>query len=390
MTSMRILSTVLAYALVLGLFPVEPLLARDSFVETFDGNGPYESPRGLRKGLDNPGWGFGGDGVIRDGGYAFLVAPNRDGMEVERVFRVLSDDCSFVERIEIRDAFLGITQENPFPTTVSRFALWHLIEEGPLSVLVHEPNVNPSDWELIVAAGISQFVEKVPSGTHIALEISFDKESSQATFGYDNNIDDELPAMTFGPFSAPGGSQQTFFEALAGGHGVVSGILDHWTYTSACDLQDADFNTNGTLDADDIDLLSQVVRLGTNDADYDLNMDQVVDELDRTRWVETLKRTYFGDANLDGEFNSLDLVTVFQSAQYEDGISENSGWCSGDWNGDAEFTSRDLVVAFTGGRYEQGPRRSVDAVPEPSITGLMSLVGVGWMLIRRKRRPFAS
>jgi hypothetical protein len=137
--------------------------------------------------------------------------------------------------------------------------------------------------------------------------------------------------------------------------------------------------------------LSQVVRLETNDRAYDLNMDQVVDELDRARWVEILKRTYFGDANLDGEFNSLDLMTVFQLSQYEDTALENSGWSSGDWNGDAEFTSRDLVVAFTGGGYEQGPRRSVHPVPEPSFTGLISIVGVGWMLIRcSSRRRFAQ
>jgi hypothetical protein len=153
-------------------------VANDSFVETFNGSGPYESPRGVRKGLDNPGWGFVGDGVIRDGGYAFLIAPNRDGFEVERVHRALSHDCSFVERIEIRDAFLGVTQEFHYPTTASSFLLGHTLSSFPegnlLNVLIHEADTNLSDWELITAAGMSQFIAKVPSGTHIGLEMSFD------------------------------------------------------------------------------------------------------------------------------------------------------------------------------------------------------------------------
>ena len=58
-----------------------------------------------------------------------------------------------------------------------------------------------------------------------------------------------------------------------------------------------------------------------------------------------------GDANLDGLFNSSDLVVAFQQAQYEDQIPNNSGWASGDWNCDGDFTTSDLVVAFQSGSY---------------------------------------
>jgi hypothetical protein len=48
-----------------------------------------------------------------------------------------------------------------------------------------------------------------------------------------------------------------------------------------CDEPNGDFNGNGVLDAEDIDLLSNVVRLGTHDPLYDLTADGLVDEVDR-------------------------------------------------------------------------------------------------------------
>jgi hypothetical protein len=58
-----------------------------------------------------------------------------------------------------------------------------------------------------------------------------------------------------------------------------------------------------------------------------------------------------GDANLDGRFNSSDLVQVFAAGQYEDALAGNSTWSTGDWNGDGEFTTSDLVLAFQVGQY---------------------------------------
>jgi hypothetical protein len=59
-----------------------------------------------------------------------------------------------------------------------------------------------------------------------------------------------------------------------------------------------------------------------------------------------------GDANLDGVFNSNDLVVVFQEGQYEDDVPGNSSWSQGDWDGDREFSTSDLVAAFQAGRYQ--------------------------------------
>jgi hypothetical protein len=145
-----------------------------------------------------------------------------------------------------------------------------------------------------------------------------------------------------------------------------------------------DLNSNGRLDADDIDLLSHAIREQQQDSEYDLNSDGRVDWQDHRFWVENLKRTYDGDANLDGVFNSSDLVAVFGAGQYEDGRDGNSTWVTGDWNGDGDFTSSDLVLAFQEGGYEQGARASVVSVPEPAS---LALLVCGLMATTMRGRP---
>jgi hypothetical protein len=214
------------------------------------------------------------------------------------------------------------------------------------------------------------------------MEFRYDEELSEATFGFDLDYRDEVPILRYGPFpyKAENSDQITRFSARADVPGEMSGVLDNWSLSYDCEASLGDFNNSGVLDVEDIDLLSSAVRLGTNEPAYDLNADQLVDDLDRTVWVETLRKTYFGDSNLDGEFNTADLVQVFQAGLYEDAIDGNAGWASGDWNGDADFNSRDLVLAFQSGGYEAGPRPA--AVPEPSAS-LLLLIGVAMAVCRR-------
>ena len=98
-----------------------------------------------------------------------------------------------------------------------------------------------------------------------------------------------------------------------------------------------DFNGDGLLTAIDINMLSAEVRSETHDLAFDLNQDSFVTSADRTVWVEQLQHTYFGDGNLDGEFNTGDLVDVLMAGQYEDGIAGNSLWETGDWNGNGRL-----------------------------------------------------
>jgi hypothetical protein len=140
-----------------------------------------------------------------------------------------------------------------------------------------------------------------------------------------------------------------------------------------------DFDGDGRLTAADIDALCAAVRSGNNELRFDVNGDGSVNQNDHTAWVKTLRRTWIGDANLDGEFNSGDFVSVFQMGEYEDATAGNSTWSEGDWNCDGDFSSSDFVAAFQDGGYEKGPLN----VPEPSI---LIHWWLGLFLCRLKRR----
>ena len=108
-----------------------------------------------------------------------------------------------------------------------------------------------------------------------------------------------------------------------------------------------------------------------------------LNDSDLEEFVREYAGTYYGDANLDGRFDSQDFVQAFQFAEYEDRVPGNSTWRSGDWNLDSEFDTRDLVLAFQDGGYEKGPRVGA-AVPEPN-TVFGVLLGVCALAIWRNR-----
>ena len=146
--------------------------------------------------------------------------------------------------------------------------------------------------------------------------------------------------------------------------------------------ESGDFDQNGLLNGADLTLLEAA---NDEDLNFDLNADGVVDFDDRATWVASLKGTWFGDSNLDGEFNTTDLVTVFVVGEYEDDIAMNSHWEEGDWNGDAEFDSQDIILAFQAGGFEKGKRDTeVIAVPEPTTLLLIVMGALGCLMGRRR------
>jgi hypothetical protein len=143
-----------------------------------------------------------------------------------------------------------------------------------------------------------------------------------------------------------------------------------------------DFDNNGLLDAADIDALTFQSASAAPDLAYDLNADNQVDVNDVNVWVKDLFQSWIGDANLDGQFNSTDLVNVLASGTYEADVT--SAWTSGDFNGDGRTNSGDLVAALADGGYEAGPRAQAAAVPEPS--GMAWLLAMLALSIARLRR----
>ena len=131
----------------------------------------------------------------------------------------------------------------------------------------------------------------------------------------------------------------------------------------------------GLFDIDTIDSLAARIRATPPDPTADLNGSGNVNWDDLEYLVHEKMNLWFGDANLDGAFNTTDLVSVFTVGEFHDDLAGNSTWASGDWDGDGDFTGRDLDVAIADGAYES--RSFAAPVPEPTTASLTSLAVSG-------------
>ncbi len=188
-----------------------------------------------------------------------------------------------------------------------------------------------------------------------------------------------------GPFpldlSATASVAQSHLQLGVMNQGVLTGRLDHWSLERLPDIRD-DINDDGIVDTADADLMTLIISRQGADATADLSHDGKVDATDLATWIHDYRHSFLGDVNLDGQFNSQDMIKVFQAGEYEDMIEVNSRWSRGDWNADNEFTSSDLMIAFQDGGYEQGPR----PVPVPEPARLLWCGGFVALRLRRRSR----
>ena len=145
-------------------------------------------------------------------------------------------------------------------------------------------------------------------------------------------------------------------------------------------LAPGDFDGDGDVDADDIDILCD--NLG--DAAFDLDGDGDSDEDDMTYLIENLVEltdgvrvgTQRGDFNLDGLINGTDLALMGLAFGQPD-----QGYADGNANCDVFVNGTDLAILAANYGYVAPPAA---AVPEPMTLSLLAAGGLA--LLRRRAK----
>lgn len=135
-----------------------------------------------------------------------------------------------------------------------------------------------------------------------------------------------------------------------------------------------DFDTDQNLSTADIDLLFNELEASEPRAWFDVNGDGVVNEEDPNFWVTSLIGTHFGDADLNGEVDFSDFLTLSSS------FGRDGGWAEGDFDGTGDVAFPDFLVLSSNFGSSGAP---INSVPEPSSTTAFLLAGISLVCVRR-------
>lgn len=152
------------------------------------------------------------------------------------------------------------------------------------------------------------------------------------------------------------------------GNGGAGGLIAGLTFDSLDSPPvDIDFDDNGAINVEDIDLLVGGIASGANDPLLDLNGDGSVSEGDLTQWLSEAAEVnigpgisyLLGDANLDGVVDATDLNSV--------GINwlGSALWSGGDFTADGVVNAPDLNWVGINWQSSILPAPAAP-VPEPS------------------------
>ncbi len=295
--------------------------------------------------------------------------------DLDGVLRLGRNDtaCCAGKRIYWDDVVMGTTWEDVVQVDVPRLTLQ--VSDGGSASLV---NNSGTDFDLKYYEILSESGALDVDGWS-GLGGDWTKNNSNTSQLVESNFAGVTPladgqSLDLGkPFTA--GGTQDLVARVATAEGLFNLAIVEYGAGIA-----GDYNNNGELDAEDLDLQAVEIAGGQNPPAFDLTGDGLVNEDDRVFWLHDLKSTWVGDADLDGFFDSADFVAVFVEGKYETG--EAAAWAEGDWNADLVFDSGDFVAAFIDGGYEIGAfPGAVQAVPEPSaivlsLLGLFTLAGL--------------
>ena len=229
------------------------------------------------------------------------------------------------------------------------------------------------------------FTAEIDAGRPVMFLVDSDGNGGTDHFvpilGYDDRGGGDLWYACYTTWSESESIAWKQYRPMASGSSWGVGYL---TYVELS-ARDGDCNTDGAIDAADVDLLCD--NYGTGDpAVFDFDGDGDVDEDDMIFHVETFlefdtdgdgivdgQGTFRGDFNLDGQVNGTDLSTM------NSGFGASAGFAGGNANGDAIVDGTDLsILAGVFGNV------ATAVVPEPASAALLLTAAVA--LLGRRRR----
>lgn len=281
-------------------------------------------------------------------------------------------------------------------TGATDFAKWG----GALSFDTHTDaqGLNPRNWHFdhttLPSSGQNDFfsVALHELGHVLGLGTSKSWDTYLATDGSGNNIFEGPASMDiFGnPVPLESGSDPSHWRNSgispepAMDPTITNGTRKVFTNLDIAGLQDVgwdirssgDLDSNGIVDAADIDTLAAAIRNNETQLLFDLDANAQVNQDDLTHLITVILGTLPGDANLDLEVDNTDYGLMLNR------LNQNSGWQSGDFNGDGITNLLDYSILATN-LSRNATTLTAAPTPLPEPTTALLLLGVSALVIRR-------
>ncbi len=234
------------------------------------------------------------------------------------------------------------------------------------SIISDSGSLTPASWSSFQDSGNAGagWEEANPMSEHLS-ELNLDGSTPFTT----NTL------ISLGNIYTPDSPRDLVFEYFTEAGGVLPGRIEYGEIPDVMTGSRGDFNMDGVVDLQDIDLLATEIAGSTNNAAFDLNADSLVNDTDLNLFlgdnIITSGNKLNGDADFGGDVQFSDFVVLSENF-----AQTNKKWSEGDFDASGDVQFSDFVILAE--NFGQSAGQAVAAtVPEPCGLWLATLAMVG-------------